>query len=133
MDSLLIGFFVIFFVLGHSTLLYFRMREEQEIPISQVLIPTPKKGKFVSYLCIIFSFCFLFLYIRLAYTESGSFSFNWKIFFVMIVIPLVFYSKYIINGMKKRGGKLVFSEPRNEWKTVMLIAPVILFLTYLLF
>ncbi len=64
-SCLLIGFTSLFFILGHSTLLYFREKDSERIPIADVIFPWPKNGKFASILCLALSFASFVLMLSL--------------------------------------------------------------------
>lgn len=132
MYSLLIGLSSMFFVLGHSSLLYFKVKEDGEIPIFSVFLPYPKSGKFVSFLSIFVSFVFLISFCFLLSVDDSFDGFNLKVFVVFCVFPLFAYCRYIMRGIKKKNGFLFFSEPKSEWREIMALSAVISFLSYFL-
>ena len=48
---LLIGLGCFFFMLGHSTLLFFKGKDVNAMSLMDAILPWPTKGKFISLIC----------------------------------------------------------------------------------
>ena len=119
-SCLLIGFTSLFFILGHSTLLYFREKDSERIPIADVIFPWPKNGKFVSILCLALSFASFVLMLTLDLDLNNEKKFvHWKIITILVFFPIGFYLNYLYKRINKNSeGSLCFicSVGQEEWR-----------------
>jgi hypothetical protein len=124
--SLLVGIGCMFFVLGHSTLLFFKGKDSQLIPIKQAIFPWPRKGKSVSILCLALSATSFFLNSYLAPEAQSAFSHSaWKILIVFAAAPSVIYAAYFLRRIRKTPNGLFFSPSESterEWLAPLLIS-----------
>jgi hypothetical protein len=98
--SLLIGFSCVFFILGHSTLLFFKSKELSAMPIREAILPWPKQGKFVSVLCLVVSVASIFLMFYLPpENESSPSSSAWKILSIFVLFPSAIYANYLATRL----------------------------------
>ena len=134
-SCLLIGFTSLFFVLGHSTLLYFREKELQIIPITDVIFPWPKNGKFVSVLCLTLSFATFVLMLSLGLDiNTGIIFLNWKILFILVFFPIGFYLNYLYRRINKNlEGKFYFVSAVNQddWRFPIFFSVCISFIFWI--
>lgn len=122
-NILLFGLFVIFFIMGHSTLLFFRSRDLEMLSMRQLIFPWPKSGgRFVSILCFFVSLVALLLcakyYKNFDFNHRGA----WRIAVSLIVGPCVIYMIYIFGRIRSRDGCYVFDpnkKPEQEWRWAM--------------
>lgn len=120
--SLLIGFGCMFFILGHSTLLFFKSKELPSMPIGEAIFPWPKKGKFVSVLCLGLSAASFFMMFSLPSEIQSS---AWKIFFIFAVFPSVIYTSYVVKRIRKQPEGLLYfpsDATRQEWSLPLIIS-----------
>jgi hypothetical protein len=129
MTSLLFGLGCLFFVIGHSTLLYFKSRGISSLPIRQALLPWPKQGRIVSLLCLALSIGWLLLAIASLPSEpvlpSGS---SLKILVVFAVAPCAVYLIYFFRRIKRGPDGLSFcvSDPgRAEWSLPIVLGAAV--------
>ena len=124
--SLLIGVGCIFFILGHSTLLFFKSKELPVMPIGEAIFPWPKKEKFVSVLCLGLSVASIFLIFSLPpETQSSASSSAWKILSIFAVFPSGIYASYLVKRIRKQPeGFLYFPSDatRQEWSLPIIIS-----------
>jgi hypothetical protein len=124
--SLLIGFGFVFFLLGHSTLLFFKGKESPVMPIREAIFPWPKKGKLVSVLCLGLSVGSVFLIFSLPPdNQSSASSSAWKILSVFVVFPSVIYANYLAKRIRKRPEGLSYfpsNATRQEWSLPVIIS-----------
>ena len=124
--SLLIGFGCVFFILGHSTLLFFKGKELPVMPIGKAIFPWPKKGKFVSVLCLGLSVASIFLIFSLPpENQSSASSSAWKILSVFVVFPSVIYANYLARRIRKQPEGLSYfpsDATRQEWSLPIVIS-----------
>lgn len=124
--SLLIGFGCVFFILGHSTLLFFKGKELPVMPIGKAIFPWPKKGKFVSVLCLGLSVASIFLIFSLPpETQSSASSSAWKILSIFAVFPSVIYASYLAKRIRKQPEGLLYfpsEATRQEWSLPIVIS-----------
>lgn len=124
----ILGVSFIFLLLAHSTLLHFKMKESNNIPLAQCIFPWPKNGgKFVSILCLMLSGIFFFLFLIFLNKTSIYVTGFWKIFIALIFVPGFFYLLYITSGISRSDNRLHFSTPINSGRKW--IFPVIISLT----
>lgn len=119
--SLLTGLTCIFFILGHSTLLFFRSQESPTLTVMELIIPWPKNGKIVSLLCIGIAIGFFIELLTITSDlKSTPFSITWKIILSMTVLPLTVYFLHIIKRLQKKSGVVTYSSSnatKHEWGT----------------
>jgi hypothetical protein len=124
--SLLIGFGCVFFILGHSTLLFLKGKELSVMPIGEAIFPWPKKGKFVSVLCLGLSVGSIFLIFSLPpENQSSASSSAWKILSVFVVFPSVIYANYLAKRIRKQPEGLSYfpsDATRQEWSLPIIIS-----------
>lgn len=124
--SLLIGVGCIFFILGHSTLLFFKSRELPSMPIGEAIFPWPKKGKFVFVLCLGLSVASIFLIFSLPpETQSSASSSAWKILSIFAVFPSVIFASYLAKRIRKQPEGLLYfpsDATRQEWSLPIVIS-----------
>lgn len=124
--SLLIGFGCVFFILGHSTLLFFKGKELSVMPIGEAIFPWPKKGKFVAVLCLGLSVGSIFLIFSLPpENQSSASSSAWKILSVFFVFPSVIYANYLARRIRKQPEGLSYFQSdatRQEWALPIIIS-----------
>ncbi len=127
--SLLIGVACLFFILGHSTLLSFKSKELSVMPISEAVFPWPKKGKFVSVLCLGLSLASILLIFFLPpETKFWASASAWKIFSIFAVFPSVSYACYLTRRIRKQPEGLLFfpsDATRLEWLLPIIIGALI--------
>lgn len=133
--SLLIGFGCVFFILGHSTLLFFKSKELSVMPIQEAIFPWPKKGKFVSVLCLGLSVASIYLIFSLPlenqYLTSAS---AWKILSSLVVFPSVIYISYLVKRIRRRPEGLLYfpsDAARQEWLIPIIVSVFISFLLWI--
>ncbi|HYP84609.1 hypothetical protein [Variovorax sp.] len=133
--SLLIGFGCVFFILGHSTLLFFKSKELSVMPIQKAIFPWPKKGKFVSVLCLGLSAASIFLIFSLPpdnqYLTPSS---AWKILSILAVFPSVIYISYLVKRIRKQPEGLLYfpsDAARHEWSLPIIVSVFISFLLWI--
>jgi hypothetical protein len=134
--SLLIGLCCLFFIMGHSTLLYFRGKESSSMPLKDLFFPRPQRGKLVSFLCIGLSMVSLFWLVKtpcdLHYPISLS---TWKILLIMVIFPSALYVLYLLRRIRRGSKGLLFfpsDAARSEWSLPLIIAAFISFLVWIL-
>ena len=132
---LLIGFSCLFFLLGHSTLLYFREKDSETIPIADVIFPWPKNGKFVSLLCLALSFSsFILMLLLTSDTNPTKIYSKWKILISLGIFPMVFYLIFICRRITKNSkGSLCFKSEviNDEWSLPILFSSCIAFIFWI--
>jgi hypothetical protein len=106
--SMLLGLVCMFFVIGHSTLIYFQQREIAVFPLRRVFFPWPRNGKSVSFLCYILSLLFLVLIFAFPADPLDGSNAKWKILLVFVFLPLSSYLNYLRVRIKKNGEKFYF-------------------------
>ena len=106
--ALFIGFACLFFIMGHGTLLYFRMKEADVIPAKDLVLPWPKNGKFVSYLCISLSALCLGTLSLIPFDFNLRLSQVRELFVVTTLAPLAWYGLYIWRRLHNESGTIVF-------------------------
>ena len=133
--SLLIGFGCVFFILGHSTLLFFKSKELSVMPIQEAIFPWPKKGKVVSVFCLglsVASICLIFsLPPENQYLASSS---AWKILSILAVFPSVIYTSYLVKRIRKQPEGLLYfpsDAARQEWSLPIIVSVFISFLLWI--
>lgn len=132
--SLLIGFGCVFFILGHSTLLFFKGKELPVMPIGEAIFPWPKKGKFVSVLCLGLSLVSIFLIFYLP-PETQYSSSAWKIFSLFSVFPSIIYAGYLAKRVRKKPEGLLYfpsDATRQEWSLPIIVAVFVSALLWIL-
>jgi hypothetical protein len=129
--SLLLGLASLFFVLGHSTLLFFRSKEVATIPLKGVFLPWPKSGKTVSLFSLFVSLfwigCLIYFAITSRFDSNGV---SWKVVFAFVIVPIFFYGNYIFWRLRFRDNEVIFvcnETSKLEWIIPMLLAPVVSF------
>ena len=127
--SLLIGLGCLFFILGHSTLLFFKSKDLSSMPIRDAIFPWPKKGKLVSILCLGLSAASFFLMFSLPSEIQSSVSHSeWKIWVIFTVFPGVSYALYLSKRIRNQPeGLMYFSSDltRQEWSLPLIISAFI--------
>jgi hypothetical protein len=127
--SLLFGLASLFFVLGHSTLLFFRAKEVATISLKGLILPWPKSGKFVSLLSLFVSLCCTGNLIYFAITSRlDSNGVSWRVVFALAIVPIFFYGNYIFCRLRFRENEVIFvckESNKLEWIVPMLLAPVV--------
>lgn len=127
----ILGVSFIFLLLAHSTLLHFKMKESNSIPVAQCIFPWPKNGgKFVSVLCLMLSGFFFFLFLTFSSKASIYVVGFWRIFISLIFVPGFFYFLYIISGVSKFNNHLHFSisaSSSGKWILPVIISLAISF------
>lgn len=124
--SLLIGIGCLFFILGHSTLLFFKSKELFSMPVRDAIFPWPKKGKLVSTLCFgLTATSFLLIFYLPSEIQSSVSHSSWKILVIFAVFPSVIYALYLSKRIRRQSeGFLYFSSDatRQEWSVPLLIS-----------
>jgi hypothetical protein len=124
--ALLIGVGCIFFILGHSTLLFFKSKGSTSMPIVDAIFPWPKKGKFVSVLCLGLSAVSFILMFSLPSEIQSSVSHSaWKILTIFAVFPSAVYALYLVKRIRNQPEGLVYfpsDATRQEWSLPLLIS-----------
>ena len=126
--SFLIGMACLFFVIGHSTLVHFLIKESPSRTIINIIFPWPRNGKSIPILCLLISLLCVFLLI----ITPGDFMINsksgWKLIFIFAVFPIVFYVLYIAKRIYKETGSFIFRETefdRTDWVWPLILSVTI--------
>lgn len=134
--SFLTGMAFIFFIMGHSTLLFFKSKENSSIPIINLILPWPKNGRMISFICIVLSFIFLFTALFLPHEANEQKShYSLQITLVLIIIPGCIYTSYILKRIYKKpeGFLFISSEAKKiEWSTPLFFSAIVSFLFWLI-
>jgi hypothetical protein len=104
----LFGIFTLFLIMAHSTLLFFKGKEDYIISMKDFFFPWPSSGKLVSILCMVICLLCLWLLFILPFDLSLSSVDSWKILMIMIVFPGVIYMNYLIRRLRIDHGKIFF-------------------------
>ena len=124
--SLLIGIGFLFFILGHSTLLFFKSKDLPTMPIRDAIFPWPKKGKSVSVFCLGLSAASFLMIFYLPYEIQSSASHSaLKILIVFAAFPFLVYALYVSKRIRRQAGGLVYCSSdatRQEWSIPLLIS-----------
>ncbi|MEI7431783.1 MAG: hypothetical protein WCL27_15125 [Betaproteobacteria bacterium] len=126
--SLLLGLAILFFIVGHSTLLHYLTKERTSIGMKELFIPWPRTGKVVSVLCYCLSLLFVFLLIALPLKWNLESISSWKILFAMAMLPTAAYISFILRRIRKTGHGFIFdstSTSNQEWKVILMIAVIV--------
>ncbi|MES2323328.1 MAG: hypothetical protein V4633_13770 [Pseudomonadota bacterium] len=131
---------LMFFVLGHSTLLYFLIEDNKgmTVAVARIAFPMPTKGKFVGLLCLLLAAAFFMLGIAMYPTMAHD---PRPIPFVLMLLasmPIAVYAGYIISRIRKSvsaPGKLEFVTTHASPTAILLIIaiPVVINLLYQFF
>jgi hypothetical protein len=131
----LLGFATIFLILGHSTLLYFKSVDGEELPLREMIFPWPKSGKLVSVLCLIISGIFMMVFwgkvksIEDFYSEGAI-----RILIALVGVPTIMYMGFLKARLLRRNGHLVFSSKavrKMEWSLpILAVAGISLYLFF---
>ena len=133
--SFLFGLSCLFFFLGHSTLLFFMSKEVSIMPIKELIFPRPKKGRFVSELCIGLSILSFLLMVLLPFDlKDSSLTSTLKILFAFAGFPTLSYGAYLFKRIHKHPTGLFFhasETTNNEWKIPIIVSAVVSFLFWI--
>jgi hypothetical protein len=118
-----------FFVMGHSTLLFFLIEDNKKVTLSwiEVVFPSPQRGRVVSYLCLLLT---CFFWGMLIFSGPNDFNVrglnHWKLLLGFVFSPLAIYVNYLIHRCKVENGKLVFTPTHSTYREYRLIVAVTL-------
>lgn len=127
-STYLLAISCLFFVIGHSALVHFKGEEVSHMSIRELLFPWPKRGKFLSLLCI--GFCLLCLLLFLWLPSDLSPSRVWPVLDIVLVTgvaPVLMYSLYISRRIHRKSGVIAFYPSRAtpmEWRIPLFIVAV---------
>ena len=134
--SLLIGIGFLFFILGHSTLLFFKSKDLPSMPIQDAIFPWPEKGKSVSVICLGLSAAsFLMIFSRLYEIQSPFSHSALKILVVFAAFPGLVYALYVSKRIRRQAGSLFYccsDATRQEWSMPLLILAFVFALSWFL-
>lgn len=124
--SFLIGLGSLFFMLGHSTLLFFKSKELILMPLKNAIFPYPKQGKTVSFLCLALSVMAFVIAILLPNDLRSS---SWRSSLVILstfcVVPCGIYLVYCFKRIRRDSNGFVFlpsDATKLEWSLPLLIS-----------
>lgn len=130
----LIGIACFFFIVGHSTLLHFKSEDLSSMSIAEVILPWPKKGKFVSVLCLGLSGASLILLLLGNSDADRPVSISaWKVLIIFAVLPSFIYGSFLFRRVRKTPqGILYFPSPvsEKEWALPLMISAAVSALSY---
>lgn len=110
---------IFFFVIAHSTSLYFLLLEKEKILIKELIFPISKKRKTIPLLAFILSIFFAALSITTSENNIHSNNFL-KVTVIFSVIPVSLYAIYLISGLKRDCEKYYFREPKSIGKKLLI-------------
>jgi hypothetical protein len=114
--ALLASFSSLFFVIGHSSLLYFLMMESnvEHLPLRCAILPNPSKGRIVCYLALFCAGVFLYGFFWFAFNLRPSDIINlqnanaWLGFFMTGGAAAMLYLIYFAMRIGRRERRFVF-------------------------
>lgn len=105
---------------GYSTLIHFYEQEKGELMLRELVLPKPRKGKFVSYLAVTVG-VFSALPMLIAPFDTRHIGVSGLVFLsIFFLYPTLGYGAHLYAGLHRPEGKLVFSPTRASqnysWK-----------------
>lgn len=122
-----LSFFMCF--IGYSTLIHFYGEEKGELTLRELLLPKPRKGKFVSFVAIVVGLFFALLML-IAPFDIHHIGVSGLVFLsIFFLYPALGYGAHICAGLHRSKGKLVFSptmaSQNFSWKIPIAVAAAI--------
>lgn len=131
MTAVLLGFGCIFFVMGHSILLFYKSENVSSMPLVTMLFPWPRKGRIGSFFGFLMALaCLALMFILPSDIRSGSILSTLKILIILVLFPIVMHVSYLIRRVRKTAKGLYYfpsEATRTEW-AVPFLACVICYL-----
>lgn len=122
---LLISLTLLFLILAHSTLVYFRSKEAAALSLAELLVPRPKTGRHASFACLLAAILTLTAAgMHPADIELVDLQRSWKIITVFAIFPMAFYFFYIKSGLQRSKGRIFFhfQSARIDWRAPILVS-----------
>jgi hypothetical protein len=134
----LAGIGMFFFVIGHSSLLYFLIDGSQEnvVPIRAALLPRPIRGRVVSYLGLLCASLFWGILVVGRPADFDFYSSNhWFRLLCFVGFPLLLYLNYFLRRVSRQDGQIVFRmvQPTAKEHTYPILIIALLNILYSIF